>query len=568
MNLVSDNLTWKSAALIGVGTLFLPDPFDIGNKALRVFLSTLGNAALNPLKEPAKEFVKKFVDPKFNLLSKKIDLFNTNLANLTAKIDNPDAKAAGARARALFREFLDGMGHVDGAIGNAGGSILSTELKAFLRSLAIALGIDPESGPTEVIIQLWDKFHTDQLSGKVIETLSTFIKTFSQDQGLKEGVAIFVEEFETVIRETSLQIGPVAREGITNIGKEVLKGVNYDLLPYLLMTITALCATPLTVYYLYKKASHQIGSPQLATQIHQHTIFTEPVESAASAIFGIKPYAQKKKMPIFNPEITRRIVDLHNSTQHIRKNGGFLQNVLFYGPGGTGKTMISEYLAANSGMSYIKMSGGDLAQYIKRGEHVTELNKLMDKMNLSWRPWSSRPWILYIDEADSLCRDRSQIPSAELLELQNALLNRTGTQSTKFMMILSTNRMEDMDEAILNRLDHKIYIGPPGELERFKIIKSYLPQFFLASEQKAFFTDPQVQKIAKETNGLTGRAIFKLLNVIANKKFATANRKLTQPMIDQALSDIIGQEKELERRRALKEAKNHIPAPPSQRLTR
>lgn len=560
MNLISDNLIWKSVAVIGVGTMFLPHPVDLGNKILRVFFSTLWSAASDPVKE--------YVDPKIRTLNEKIDTFNMNLANLNAKIDNLDAKGAGGRARELFREFLEGMGYEEGAIGNAGGSTLSTETKAFLRSLAIALGIDPESGPTEVILQLWDKFHTDQLSGKFIETVNTFIQTIAQDQGWKEQISIIVEEVETVIRETTPQIGNVAREGITNIGKEVLKGVNYDLLPYVLMTITALFATPLTVYYLYQKASHQIGSPQLATETYQHTIFTERVENAASAIFGIKPNAEKKKMPVFNPEITRRILDLNSSTQHIRKNGGFFQNVLFYGPGGTGKTMISEYLAANSGMSYIKMSGGDLAQYIKRGEHVTELNKLMDKMNLSWRPWSARPWILYIDEADSLCRNRSEIPSAELLELQNALLNRTGTQSTKFMLILSTNRMEDMDEAILTRLDHKIYIGPPAESERFKIIKSYLPQFFLASEQKAFFTDPQVQKIAKETNGLTGRALFKLLNVIANKKFATPNRKLTQPMVDQSLRDIIGQEKELERRRALKEAKSRIPAPPTRRLAR
>ncbi len=156
-------------------------------------------------------------------------------------------------------------------------------------------------------------------------------------------------------------------------------------------------------------------------------------------------------------------------------------------------------------------------------------------------------------KADSLCRDRSEIASAELLELQNALLNRTGTQSSNFMLILSTNRMEDMDEAILSRMDHKIYIGPPAEVERIQIITAYLPQFFSPAEQAAFFTAPQVKKIAEATKGLTGRALFKLLNVAANKKASAIRNKLTQSMIDQTIQDIMNQEEEIQRRRALKE---------------
>ena len=81
--------------------------------------------------------------------------------------------------------------------------------------------------------------------------------------------------------------------------------------------------------------------------------------------------------------------------------------------------MISHVIAEESGMSYVKMSGGDLAQYIKRGEHVTALNKLMDMLQTSWRPWSTKPWVLFIDEAESLCRDRgnlSKLPTAEFFD--------------------------------------------------------------------------------------------------------------------------------------------------------
>lgn len=358
------------------------------------------------------------------------------------------------------------------------------------------------------------------------------------------------DELRDALKQGTEPLGKGAREASANIFGEVAKGATLDILPWIAAGTMLVTAAPLSMYYLYYRAKHYIGSPKLATEVHQRTMltpFTEKVGNVYSWATGSGP------KPIYNQEITRRISDITRATQNIRKNSGYFQNVLFYGPGGTGKTMISEYIAKNSGMSYIKMSGGDLAQYIKRGEHVTELNKLLDKMNCSWRPWSTQPWVFFIDEAESLCRDRSKIPTAELLELQNAFLNRTGTQSRKFMIILSSNRMEDIDEAVLSRMDHKIYIGPPAEPERVEIIKSYLSHFFTRSEQASFFTDPQVAKIANTTDGLTGRAIFKLLNSLANKKACTDDAKLTQSMIDETVRDFMLQEQEVAKRRALKE---------------
>ena len=121
------------------------------------------------------------------------------------------------------------------------------------------------------------------------------------------------------------------------------------------------------------------------------------------------------------------------------------------------------------------------------------------------------------------------------------------------MIILSTNRMKDLDEAVLTRMDHKIYIGPPAEQERVGILKSYVPQFFSSSEQARLFTDPQIRKIAQATDGLTGRALFKLLNMLVNKKATTDNRQLTQPMIDETIKDIVLQEQEVTRRRILRD---------------
>lgn len=211
--------------------------------------------------------------------------------------------------------------------------------------------------------------------------------------------------------------------------------------------------------------------------------------------------------------------------------------------------MISNEIAKASGMSYIKISGGDLAQYIKRGEHVTELNKIFNKMEAPWRPWapwrSIRPWLLFIDEAESLCKDRNKLTSAELLELQNAFLSRSGTQTKKFGMMLATNRVQDLDPAVKSRLDYKVYIGPPAKEQRMEIITAYLPQFFSKKEREAIFTVERIAQIAQETEGFTGRSLFKLLNAISNKKAATEKNILVLEDVLQTVKDFVKQEKEV-----------------------
>lgn len=250
-----------------------------------------------------------------------------------------------------------------------------------------------------------------------------------------------------------------------------------------------------------------------------------------------KNWGVQNAKPIFNDSIKETIEDIIDSIKNLKKNGGYFQNVLLYGPGGTGKTMFSKYIARNSGMNYIMMSGGDLAQYIKRGEHVTELNKLFEDAKNS-----SGPTIVFIDEAESLCRDRSQINRDELFELLNAFLNQTGEPSNKIMLILATNRPEDIDEAVLSRMDNKIEIGPPEFNERKNILKMYLTHFFSRREITNFFPEETLDQISHRTEGLTGRTLFKMLNALSTKKKCSKENRLSHEMIKQVVLRFVDQE--------------------------
>ena len=251
-------------------------------------------------------------------------------------------------------------------------------------------------------------------------------------------------------------------------------------------------------------------------------------------VFNAKPTA------IFSPELTKKIDQIVKAAYLLKNHNGFFQNVLLYGPGGTGKTLLSKIIAKNSNMNYVMMSGGDLAQYIKRGEHVTELNKLFEHTKDK-----DVPTIIFIDEAESLCKDRGLMEKPEHIELLNAFLNHTGEPSNKIMLILATNRPQEFDPAVLSRLDHKIHVKPPGHDERQKILDLYVEQFFSEADVKEFFYEEQILSIATKIEGFTGRTIFKMLNVLASYKQLSEDNCLTQELINDVVDNFVQQEKEI-----------------------
>ncbi len=226
--------------------------------------------------------------------------------------------------------------------------------------------------------------------------------------------------------------------------------------------------------------------------------------------------------PIFSAQLQSRVDEITSSLSNLKKHGGFLPNILLYGPGGTGKTMIAKYIARNSGTNYVMMSGGDLAQFIRKGQHVTKLNELME-----WINKQHEPTVLFIDECEALCKNRSRVTRPEDLELVNAFLNHTGEASKKLMLIMATND-KDLDPAVLSRCDYKLPVLPPAKPERIKILNKYAQVFFSSWEIRTFFNEQKIDAIADKTEGLTGRALFKMLNAINNKKKSTRGNKLTK----------------------------------------
>lgn len=291
---------------------------------------------------------------------------------------------------------------------------------------------------------------------------------------------------------------------------------------------------------------NMVGKPRLAIEYKfdnwssslSDFIFA-PYNIASRILMGRTPKPEK---PIFNDEIQEQLDRIVNNTKNVKKNNGIFTNLLLYGPPGTGKTMVSKVIAKSTDMNYVMMSGGDLAQYIKRGEHLSEFNNLFNKIK-----GASGPTILFIDEAESFAQDRSKL-DMERTELLNAFLNQTSSPSKKIMIIAATNRPQELDSAVISRMDDQIYIGPPAPPQRLEILKRYLGEFFKPKDMEEIFTDAYIVQLNNRLEGYSGREIYKLCNALASAKAATPNNTLTHEVLEKTLSLSFKNRQELQQR--------------------
>lgn len=107
---------------------------------------------------------------------------------------------------------------------------------------------------------------------------------------------------------------------------------------------------------------------------------------------------------------------------------------------------------------------------------VTEIHKLF-----TWAKSSKKGLLLFIDEAEAFLGTRSRGDISEhMRNVLSALLYQTGTQSHHYMLVLATNRPEDLDTAITDRMDETVAFPMPTLPEREKLVERYFNEFILA----------------------------------------------------------------------------------------
>jgi ATPase family AAA domain-containing protein 3A/B len=263
---------------------------------------------------------------------------------------------------------------------------------------------------------------------------------------------------------------------------------------------------------------------------------------------------------VLNEQDKDRVIKLALATRNTKSTGAPYRHFLLHGPPGTGKTLIARKLAECSGMDYAVMSGGDVGPL---GEDaVNQLNNLF-----KWAQRSRKGLLLFIDEAEAFLSSRGNSGSgteeSHSRHALNALLYQTGTESIHFMLVLATNRPEDLDSAILDRMDISMKFDLPEYPQRFDLVKQYMKEHVInvanLSKQKwthlfgvgnkltvldECYSDDTYATIANLSNGFSGREISKLYIAIQYSMLLAEDQILTKLLLEQTVELKIAEHKE------------------------
>lgn len=135
---------------------------------------------------------------------------------------------------------------------------------------------------------------------------------------------------------------------------------------------------------------------------------------------------------------------------------------------GCGKTLLAKAIANEAGINFISVKGPELLNmYVGESERAVRL--------CFQRARNSAPCVIFFDEFDSLCPQRSNTGDGtsgarvvnQLLTEMDGVEGRAGV-----FIMAATNRPDMIDSAVLRpgRLDKILYVDLPKEQARYEIL--------------------------------------------------------------------------------------------------
>jgi vacuolar protein-sorting-associated protein 4 len=173
------------------------------------------------------------------------------------------------------------------------------------------------------------------------------------------------------------------------------------------------------------------------------------------------------------------------------------KGILLYGPPGTGKTFIAKACATECDSTFFSVSSSDLmSKYMGESEKmIKELFKIANK---------KAPSIIFIDEIDSMCGNRSDSDSDNVKRIKSEFLVQmqgVGNNNEKVLVLGATNLPWALDPAIRRRFERRILIPLPDLEARMYLIRQKLKGL------DKNLNDKDLEHIAAKTEGFSGSDI-------------------------------------------------------------
>lgn len=215
------------------------------------------------------------------------------------------------------------------------------------------------------------------------------------------------------------------------------------------------------------------------------------------------------------------------------------RGLILLGPPGTGKTHIVNQICKLSRYNYIATSGSDFVnKYVGTGSD--NVNKLFETAK------NNNPCIIFIDEADAILSKRNyNSESGAVSEYNNIickileLMDSLNTCDNTFVIFASNMPEHKIDPAIKRsgRAELLIKLDYPTFDERKDLFKLYLKNYYN--------TDINLDRVSKESYGLTGADIKKIINNIHINKvnnYVVNSKPVNHNEITQEQRDIFNNE--------------------------
>ena len=173
------------------------------------------------------------------------------------------------------------------------------------------------------------------------------------------------------------------------------------------------------------------------------------------------------------------------------------KGLLLFGPPGTGKTLIGKAIASEAQATFFNISASSLtSKWIGESEKLVRI--------LFSLATKHQPSVIFVDEIDSLLCSRSENEQESSRRIKTEFLSRLDGAATsrddRILVIGTTNRPQELDEAMRRRMAKRLYIPLPNAQGRLQL----LTHLMMSGGLRHTLREEDFQELVRMTKGYSG----------------------------------------------------------------